>query len=256
MEKEQLRKADLLTSLIIFVFGLFIVLEAMSMPMTDSYGGVQNVWYVSPALLPLIVGGAISLLGLILFKVALKSVGGPSKIVSSIKSLFDGTHGEGLMSVPNFRFFTIVILFVSYVYLYIPRVDFFICSLLFLFTFINMFHLEDTKILAKMLGVWMLGVVAHIIFFATGLDEVLGGGEDYVHPGDWLTVIMLIIMIAFTRMQVNDDTNLKRRFKHGTIVALLAPFILGPIFKFFLLVPLPYEGTVVEFLDMLWYWEF
>lgn len=255
MEQEKLRKADLLTSLIIFFFGLFVVYEATTMPMTDSYGGVQNVWYVSPALLPLVVGGAISLLGLVLFKVALTAVGGPSKIVSSIKSLFDGSDGDGLMSVPNFRFFTIVVLFVAYVYLYIPRVDFFLCSLLFLFTFINMFHLEDMAILAKMLGVWTLMALAHIIFFATGLDETLGSGEG-AHPGDALTFICLIVMVVFTRMQVAGDEKLKRRFKHGTIVAFLSPFILGPVFKFFLLVPLPYEGTVVEFLDMLWYWEF
>ena len=29
------------------------------MPMKDSFGGVMNVWYVSPALLPMIIGFAI-----------------------------------------------------------------------------------------------------------------------------------------------------------------------------------------------------
>lgn len=254
MEKEQLRKADLLTSLLIFVFGLWVCLEAMGMPMTDSYGGVQNVWYVSPALFPLFVGGSIAALGLVLFRVAIKEVGAANAI-TAVKSLFASKEGEGGMSLSNFRFLSIVILFVCYVYLYIPRVDFFICSLLFLFTFINMFHLEDLIIFKRMLGVFCIGVLTTIVFFATGADQWLGGSEGG-HPGDWLTVIFLIFMVVFTKNQVAGEPSLIRRFRHGTIVAFLSPFILGPIFKFFLLVPLPYEGVVVEFLDMLWYWEF
>ncbi|MDC0335920.1 tripartite tricarboxylate transporter TctB family protein [Pseudodesulfovibrio sp.] len=255
MEKEQLRKADLLTGLIFFVFGLWVVYEGLKMPMAESYGGVQNVWYVSPALFPLCVGGAITLLGLGLFKVALSSVG-TANATKAIKSLFVGEEGEeGITSEGNFRFLTIVILFVCYVFLFIPRVDFLICSLLFLFTFINIFHLDDPVIFRKMLKVFSLGVIVTIIFFAAGLDETLGSGEGS-HPGDWLTTAFLAVMIAFTYAQVKGSDELKRRFKHGTIVAFVAPFILCPVFKFFLLVPLPYEGNVVEFLDMLWYWEF
>jgi len=59
LEKEQLRKADIFSGLAIFLFGLFIVLMASEMPMKDSWGGVQNVWYVSPALFPLFVAGAM-----------------------------------------------------------------------------------------------------------------------------------------------------------------------------------------------------
>ena len=53
LEKEKLRKADIFSGLAIFLFGLFMVLMASEMPMKDSWGGVQNVWYVSPALFPL-----------------------------------------------------------------------------------------------------------------------------------------------------------------------------------------------------------
>jgi len=255
MEKEQLRKADLLTGFIFFVFGLWVVYEGLKMPMAESYGGVQNVWYVSPALFPLAVGTAIALLGLGLFKVALSSVGA-SNAVTAVKSLFVGENeDEGITSEGNFRFLTIVILFVCYVFLFIPRVDFLICSLLFLFTFINMFHLENPVLFRKILKVFSLGVVVTILFFATGIDEILGGGEGS-HPGDWLTTAFLVIMVTYIYRQVKGNDQLMRRFKHGTIVAFAAPFILGPVFKFFLLVPLPYEGSVVEFLDMLWYWEF
>ena len=62
LEKEKLRKADIFSGSIIFFFGLWIVLQAVKMPMKDSWGGVQNVWYVSPALFPLLVGAMIALL--------------------------------------------------------------------------------------------------------------------------------------------------------------------------------------------------
>ena len=40
------------------------------------------------------------------------------------------------------------------------------------------------------------------------------------------------------------------------IVAFIAPFVVGMIFKYFLLVPMPSEGLIVTFLDYLWYLEF
>jgi hypothetical protein len=39
-------------------------------------------------------------------------------------------------------------------------------------------------------------------------------------------------------------------------VALAAPFIIGPIFKYFLMVPMPTEGLIVAVLDYFWYFEF
>ncbi|MEE4113214.1 MAG: hypothetical protein V2I40_10395, partial [Desulfobacteraceae bacterium] len=75
MEKDKLRKADIFSGGTIFLFGLWVVGQAMQMPMKDSWGGVQNVWFVSPALLPLFVGAMIALLGALLVRTALKSVG-------------------------------------------------------------------------------------------------------------------------------------------------------------------------------------
>ncbi len=75
MEKEKLRKADIFSGGIIFLFGLWIVSQALKMPMKDSWGGVQNVWFVSPALFPLFVGAMIMLLGALLIRIAFREVG-------------------------------------------------------------------------------------------------------------------------------------------------------------------------------------
>ena len=40
------------------------------------------------------------------------------------------------------------------------------------------------------------------------------------------------------------------------IVAFVSPFIVGMIFKYFLLVPMPAEGLVVTVMDYFWYLEF
>jgi hypothetical protein len=63
MEKDKLRKADIFSGSLVVLLGLFIISQAFGMPMKDSWGGVQNVWFVSPALFPLLVGGMLSFLG-------------------------------------------------------------------------------------------------------------------------------------------------------------------------------------------------
>ena len=64
LENEKLRQADIFAGIVISLFGLWVISQAMQMPMKDSWGGVQNVWFVSPALFPLFVGGVIVLLGI------------------------------------------------------------------------------------------------------------------------------------------------------------------------------------------------
>ncbi len=75
LQKENLRKADVYSGAVISLFGLWIVLQALKMPMKDSWGGVQNVWYVSPAIFPLFIGCIIMLLGGLLCRTALKTIG-------------------------------------------------------------------------------------------------------------------------------------------------------------------------------------
>ncbi len=75
LEKDKLRKADVFSGALVFLFGLWVVGQAVQMPMRDSWGGVMNVWYVSPALMPLSIGGVITLLGAILCRIGLKATG-------------------------------------------------------------------------------------------------------------------------------------------------------------------------------------
>jgi putative tricarboxylic transport membrane protein len=253
MDKDKLRKADIFSGGVIMLFGLWIVSQALQMPMKDSWGGVQNVWYVSPALFPLFVGAMIALLGAILVQKALKTVGR--------RGLMDVLHWLGssnlvryLKTPAVFRFYAMVVLFFSFVFLNIPRIDFFLCAILFLIVFITMFYFDDDTLLKKMLYFYLAGTMAFLIFFSFGLSEALEASLPY--PGDWLTLAFIIIYCIYVWTLIRNVTPLRKKYRTALILAVAAPFTIGPIFKFFLLVPMPTEGMVVAVLDAIWYWDF
>ena len=149
MEKEKLRKADFFSGIIMSLFGVWMVSQAFKMPMKDSWGGVQNVWFVSPALFPLFVGSVIILLGALLARHAWKTVG-RKEIGRVVRWLLSKANLVFLAGAPTLRFYAIAILFLSFVYLNIPRIDFFLGSVLFLSVFITMFYFDDDGLLKKL----------------------------------------------------------------------------------------------------------
>ena len=253
MEKEKLRKADLFSGGIIMLTGLFIVIESLGMPMKDSWGGVQNVWYVSPALFPLLVGAVIALLGAMLVRKAIQTVGR--------EGLLDVLHWLGsahllsyLKTPPVFRFYAMVVLFFSFVFLNIPRIDFFLCAILFLIVFITMFYFDDDRLLKKLLSFYLVGTLVFIAFFSLGLSQTLEAFLPY--PGDWLTLVFIITYGVYVRTLIRNVPPLRKKYRTALILTVVAPFTIGLIFKYFLLVPMPTEGMVVAVLDAIWYWDF
>jgi hypothetical protein len=253
MEKEKLRKADIFSGVIIFLFGLWILSQALKMPMKDSWGGVQNVWFVSPALFPLFVGAMIMLLGVLLIRIAHREVGS--------KELKRVLHWLGspdllrfLKSAPLLRFYAIVVLFFSFVYLNIPRIDFFLCSVLFLVVFISMFYFDDDTLLKKMFLFYLAGTILYILLMVSGLLATLKSALHY--PSDWFTFVFIIVYCLYVWTLVSDNPALRIKFKTSLILSVATPFLIGPIFKYLLLVPMPKEGLVVVLMDAIRYWEF
>ena len=253
LEKEKLRKADAFTSLIISLFGLWIVGEAFKMPMKDSWGGVMNVWYVSPALLPLSIGIIITLLGLLLFRVALKAVGF-KEIMNTVRWLLSSRMVEFLRLDTSARFCAIAVLFLTLVFMNLPRIDFFLDAVLFLFAFITMFYFYDDRLMKKFLLFYLAGEVAFIIYFALDLDSLLNEIDPFAT--DWLALCFVAGYVLYVWTSVRRNPDLRKRYRLALIVGFLAPFVIGPIFKYFLLVPMPKEGLVVAVLDYFWYLEF
>lgn len=250
MDKDKLRKADLFSGGVILLTGLFIVTQALKMPMKDSWGGVQNVWYVSPAIFPLFVGAMIMLLGALLMRTALRAVGrqAAGEVMGFIMSR-DMT--AFLKQAANVRFYAILTLFVSLVFITIPRIDFFVATVFFLTAFIPMFYLDDDALLKRLL-ICYLGLTALVtLVLALGLNRGIGG-----YAGDILVLACAVAFSVYARQQVRRDPVRLKKFRTGLVLAVAAPLLIGTVFKYLLLVPMPFEGMVVALLDAVWYFEF
>jgi len=244
MEKERLRRADFITSIILILFGLWLLYETFQMPMKDTYGGVENVWYVSPALMPLIISIGIILLGIVLFIQSLKT-GGAQKFINGLKEKRKGIS-ESLI-----RFFIILLLLITYVYLFIPKVDFFLASMLFLFVFISGFYFDNMKFLKKYSLFYLLGSSAFLIIFLTKLDAILN--RVFRFGIDVLFLIFFLAYYTFVSATVHLDRKLKKKLRLSLIVAILTPLILCPIFKYGFLIPLPKEGGIIALMNLIRY---
>jgi len=248
-----MRKADIYSGAAICLFGLWIILQALKMPMKDSWGGVQNVWYVSPAIFPLFVGSMIMLLGALLCRTALKMVGFKT-FGETVRWLLSKALLQFLNAIPNLRFYTIAVLFLSFVYLTIPRIDFFISAVLFLVVFITSFYFDDAMLLKKLFFFYLAGIIVLILYFAFGLNGPLGRIVPF--PADILTICFTVSYSVYAWMLIRSNPMLRKKFRTAMIIAFVSPFIVGIIFKYFLLVLMPSEGLVVAVMDYFWYFEF
>jgi hypothetical protein len=253
MDKDKMRKADIYSGAAICLFGLWIILQALKMPMKDSWGGVQNVWYVSPAIFPLLVGSMIMLLGALLCRTALKMVGFKA-FGETVRWLLSKALLQFLNATPNLRFYTVVVLFLSFVFLTIPRIDFFISAVLFLVVFITSFYFDDAMLLKKLFFFYLAGIIVLILYFAFGLNDPLGRIVPF--PADILTICFIVSYSVYAWKLIRRNPMLRKKYRTAMIIAFVSPFIVGVIFKYFLLVLMPSEGLVVAVMDYFWYFEF
>lgn len=250
MDDKNLRKADLLTSIVLFFLGLFITLAGLQMPMKDSYGGVQNVWYISPALFPLFIGIMLMLLSVVLFRFALKKVGS-----DYLKSVFDKLIGfkysGDIYADRNYRFIIILSLFVFYVYMFIPRVDYFISTSFFLMVFISLFYLPDSILQQKLFKLYFSFSLMILFYFLLGIDKKFC--EFFIYSNDLIVLVFFIYFCFRTWAHTGDDKELKRRYCISLLVSIFVPLVVAPIFKYRLYVILPKEGLIIEIMNIIRY---
>ncbi len=250
MDKEKLRKADFFSGGFITLFGMFVIVTSLGMPMKDSWGGVQNVWYVSPAIFPLFVGAMLVILGGMLIRTALKAIGF-SGVATVVQYLLSSDFVGFLRRRETVRFYGIALLLFTFVFLMVPRVDFFLAAVLFLFVFFCMFYLDKSELLVKLMFFYCGGMAALllVLLVAEPLATVLP------HPADWFVLAFTVVFGVVVRSRISGERQLDRKFTTAVLLAVTAPFLVGMIFKYFLLVPLPFEGLIVELLDLVWYAE-
>ena len=245
---KSLRKADFWTSIVLFALGVAMFIGATTFPMTDSYGGVQNVWYVSPALFPLIIATALVILSLVLFANAILTVG-----VRDAIACIGGLSYR--LSERDVRLVMVIALISAYVYALVPRVDFFLATALFLQAFIGSFYPERSDMMkvhaAPFLAFSVLVGVLALVGPTREPETVFAGVIDAAALG--LFVIVAIVAIVALRRLAGPQQPDRRRVRIGLIVSVVVPLILCPVFKYLLLVPLPMEGMVTGAMDSIRY---
>jgi putative tricarboxylic transport membrane protein len=253
IEKEKLRKADVFSGALISLFGLWIISQAFKMPMKDSWGGVMNVWYVSPALLPLSIGIVLTVLGLMLCRIGLKAIG-LTEFKNTVRWLSSKRMVSFLTLDTTVRFYAIAVLFLTLVYVNLARIDFFLCAFLFLIAFITMFYFDDDAVLKRLLLFYIAGEVGFIIYFALHLGVFV---DEFVPFGtDLLSLCFTLTYCLYAWRLVQQVHEHRRKFRISVMIGIVTPLIIGAIFKYFLMVPMPKEGLVVTFLDMVRYLDF
>lgn len=236
----RMRRADFWTSLIFFAIAIGMIGSAMTMPLKESFAGVQNVWYVSPALLPLMIAGGLLILATTLLRNAIRTGGARA----AVASLGRWVEADGDATA---RMLAAIAIVVGYVYGLIPRVDYVVATTLFLLVFIGAFYLGRKDIM-RFQAVLFLAVGAAVL-----AADLLGA---YPSPGttpryalDLIVLLGTVWLALDTWHRLASDTLLRRRFGMTVAVSVGVALVTSASFKFGLLVPLPAEGAVVRLME-------
>lgn len=244
LPKDRLRKVDIFFSILVVFAGAAIVLTAMRFPRGAELSGVRNDWYVSPALMPYIIGTGLVLMGIALFFTGLKEAGtaGAREALASIGSALARLKSPGAGPL---RFLAVTVTVVTGVFLYMPRVDFVISASFLLLALMSMFAFEDDALLRRLLILYLLLAAPMVAYFASGLGETLEGAFYYASDIPGGAVLVLYILLA-ARAAGRER---RGRFLRLVLISFAVPLVLVPLFKYLLYIPFPREGGVVALMD-------
>ncbi|MGJ8681087.1 hypothetical protein [Paraglaciecola sp.] len=245
------RQYDFKFVVVLLVLLAYILKLTLSFPMSGSYGGVENQWYVSPALFPLILLSALFLCCI-------------SLLVSSVKQqgsqhFFSLSHWFGNRAEQEVRDRWLIIgLLVIYVYVLIPATDFYLATTVFLSSLTAIFYLQLKQARQTVIAANML-LMATLITVRTTLNEDpsltildindLESSILYCDLSSALTLILLTLWQIIAGVKID-----KTKVIYNLIAVLVVPLILIMIFSFLLYVPMPVEyGNVINFLNWLIY---
>ncbi|MGI6432411.1 MAG: hypothetical protein ACOXZ4_00875 [Sphaerochaetaceae bacterium] len=248
MDKKKLRGADLVTSVLFFVLGAYILYESFHMPLKDSYAGVQSVWYVSPALMPLIIGLAIILLSIVIFFHGLKNGG-----VEALKEAVAALKGKKLLSDANIRYASVLIPLIALVYMNLTRVDFFLALVLYLCFTITVFYVDEPHFIRSTFYFHMVELLILFILALFNLDKLLN--QLFIYTVDIIVLLMIAALMIWMKVKLRGSTveDVKKKYNHAMLMSFLAPLVLVPVFRYMLRVPLPKEGGIVNLMSLIYY---
>lgn len=218
------------------------------MPLKDSYAGVDSAWYVSPALMPLIIGAAMILLAVYIIVYGFQHGG-----VEAIKTMLAERKGKKFLSDANIRYAAVLVPLISLVYLNLTRIDFFLAIVLFLVYIITVFHIDDLRIMRKLTFLYTAEMMFFLLLVISGLDTLITKLYAYSNDIIALVYIATIIIVFWRNIRAAGNDLYKKRFSQAMWMTWMTPVILVPIFRYLLRVPLPFEGIVVNAMSLVYY---
>lgn len=233
----RLRKADVWTGVVLAIVAVAMIAEALTFPLQGTYAGVRNAWYVSPALLPLIVGGMLFLLSIGLIAVAARDyrrLAPGSRLVRVSRASISG--GDGWL---------IAVLLAAYIVALVPRVDFVVGTSLFLFVFMAVYLVDGVRGRSVVAGLLIVPAAAALALAIAGAWPA--PRTDGQYRSDALFAILLVATIVAALAVARGSA--RRRLVTAAVTAVGASVGLSAVFKYGLLVPLPREGLGVLLLD-------
>ena len=192
----------------------------------------------------------LTLLGMMLMKTALKTVG--LKGLQEVLTWLAGPQLRTFLKTTQaVRYYGVVVNLLVFVFLLIPRVDFFIAAVFFLVVLFFMYYCGDHQFLVWLLRRVLLGAALLLAALLTGLVDF--AANVLMYPLDWLMMGCIAVILYVCRRKHRLDAAVAGKFQRSVVIAFAAPLLVGIIFKYFLLVPMPHEGLIVLVLDSIWY---
>ena len=217
------------------------------MPLKDSYAGVQNTWYVSPALFPIIISLGMMLLAILILRHAIKNNG-----IQLLKSVWEKTRKTPLFDEKGIRFASILVPLLTMVYVNLVRIDFYLIVAMFLSFTIPVFYFNSLKIMKKMLIIYSIAMGIILILALIGLDKMLE--LTFYYFMDSVSLVLLIAMnIILSRTIKREIPEQKKKWRQILLISYISPFVLIIMFKFLLRIPMPKEGAVTDLMAMVYY---
>ena len=249
-KNKDMRGADIVIGILFMLLGVGILIVSFQMPLKASYGGVQGVWYVSPALLPIIIGVTIILLSISILIYGIKQGG-----LDLLKASIAKRKKEAFFNDDTVRMLATLVPLIALVFINMPMIDFPISIAIYLMFTIGVFYSEKMEIIRKGLAVYSIMTALNLIIRVFALNKILDG--MFIFTTDILALVELIYLIFFIRkLMFNVDgekVEMKMRFKKSLRVSWITPLVITAIFRFGLRVPMPKEGFIMNFMYLIYY---
>ena len=246
MDKTNIRGTDLIVGSLFFILGVIILVSAFQMPLRGSFAGVINVWYVSPALFPIIIGVGMILLSIGILRHALKEYG-----LEQLKQMIAERKKTPLLNEKSIRYAAILVPLLTMVYINLTRIDFFFAIALFLSFTIPVFYYGSLGIMKKMLMYYSCAM--GIIFLASiTLSKIIT--PHFYYFMDVVALILLIVHNTIMSVLIKKEIpGQAKKIRQLFLISYLTPIGLTIMFRFFLRIPLPYEGGITDIMAEIQY---